>query len=95
VTDAVPTVFIHTARPCVIRELSCAHSDWDPDLARIDLTAKPLMERKRNLAETFEPTPTAVLTEYVEGDGGAFYGVCKEHGLERLRHATKVPRPVG
>jgi DNA ligase D-like protein (predicted ligase) len=57
-----------------------------------DLTARPLMERKRILAETFEPTPTAVLTEWVERDGEAFYKVCKEHGLEGIIAKEKSSR---
>jgi len=57
-----------------------------------DLTAKPLMERKRILAETFETTPSAVITEYVENDGEAFYKVCREHGLEGVIAKEKRSR---
>jgi len=57
-----------------------------------DLTAKPLMERKKLLAETFEPTANAVITEYVEGDGEAFYRVCREHGLEGVIAKEKRSR---
>jgi len=47
-----------------------------------DLTAKPLMERKRILAATLEETESSVLCDYVESDGEAFYRVCRERGLE-------------
>ena len=47
-----------------------------------DLTAKPLMERKRILAVTLEETESAVLSDYVERDGETFYGICRERGLE-------------
>ena len=57
-----------------------------------DLTAKPLLERKRLLAESFEPTPSAVITEFVEADGEAFYQVCKQHGLEGVIAKEKSSR---
>ncbi len=47
-----------------------------------DLTAKPLMERKKILADVFENTESAVVTDYVEGEGQAFYRICRERGLE-------------
>lgn len=47
-----------------------------------DLTAKPLMERKKILADVFENTESAVVTDYVEGEGEAFYRICRERGLE-------------
>lgn len=47
-----------------------------------DLTAKPLMERKRILADVLRETESCVLCDYVEGDGEAFYRVCRERGLE-------------
>ena len=47
-----------------------------------DLTAKPLMERKRILAATLEETESAVLGDYVERDGETFYRICRERSLE-------------
>jgi ATP-dependent DNA ligase len=57
-----------------------------------DLTAKPLMERKRILAEVFEPTESAVVTDYVDADGEAFYRVCHEGGLEGIIAKRKDSR---
>lgn len=57
-----------------------------------DLTAKPLMERKRILADVLEETESAVLCDYVEGDGEAFYRVCRERGLEGVIAKRKDSR---
>lgn len=57
-----------------------------------DLTAKPLMERKKILADVFEATESAVVTDYVEGEGEAFYRVCRERGLEGIIAKRKDSR---
>lgn len=57
-----------------------------------DLTAKPLMERKRILAQVFEPTESAVVTDYVETEGEAFYRICLERGLEGIIAKRKDSR---
>jgi ATP-dependent DNA ligase len=57
-----------------------------------DLTAKPLMERKKILADVLEPTESAVLTDYVEGEGEAFYRICRERGLEGVIAKRKDAR---
>jgi len=57
-----------------------------------DLTAKPLMERKRILADVFEPTESAVVTDYVEGEGEAFYRICRDRGLEGVIAKRKDSR---
>jgi bifunctional non-homologous end joining protein LigD len=49
-----------------------------------DLTAKPLMERKKILADVFGTTESAVVTDYVEGEGEAFYRICRDRGLEGI-----------
>lgn len=49
-----------------------------------DLTGKPLMERKRILADVLEETESAVVGDYISGDGEAFYRVCHERGLEGI-----------
>ncbi len=57
-----------------------------------DLTAKPLTERKKVLAEVFENTESAVVTDYVETEGEAFYRVCRERGLEGIIAKRKDSR---
>jgi len=57
-----------------------------------DLTAKPLMERKKILAEVFEPTESAAVTDYVDAEGEAFYRVCRERGLEGVIAKRKDSR---
>src|SRR3972149_9627706 len=57
-----------------------------------DLTAKPLMERKKILADVFEPTESAVVTDFVGCEGEAFYRVCRERGLEGLIAKRKDSR---
>ncbi|HKZ63641.1 MAG TPA: non-homologous end-joining DNA ligase [Thermoplasmata archaeon] len=57
-----------------------------------DLTAKPLMERKEILADVFENTESAVITDYVEQEGEAFYRVCRERGLEGIIAKRKDSR---
>jgi len=49
-----------------------------------DLTAKPLMERKKILESVLEPTESSVVTDYVEAEGEAFYRICHERGLEGI-----------
>lgn len=57
-----------------------------------DLTAKPLMERKKILEQVFENTESAVLCDYVETEGEAFYRVCRERGLEGIIAKRKDSR---
>jgi bifunctional non-homologous end joining protein LigD len=57
-----------------------------------DLTAKPLTERKAILAEVLEETESAVLCDYVEAEGEAFYRICRERGLEGVIAKRKDSR---
>jgi len=57
-----------------------------------DLTAKPLMERKRILADVFEETESASLCDYVEAEGEAFYRICRDRGLEGVIAKRKDSR---
>ena len=57
-----------------------------------DLSAKPLTERKKILAETLEETESSVLCDYVEGEGEAFYRICRERGLEGVIAKRKDSR---
>jgi len=57
-----------------------------------DLTPKPLMARKKILEGVLEETESAVLCDYVERDGEAFYRVCRERGLEGIIAKRKDSR---
>jgi len=59
-----------------------------------EVTAKPLMERKRILQETFRPTTSAVISDYVEKEGEAFYKICRDRGLEGMIAKEKASRYV-
>ena len=59
-----------------------------------DLTGLPLMERKARLTAIFEETPTAVLSDYFEGEGTAFYRICMERGLEGIMAKAKTSKYV-
>jgi DNA ligase D-like protein (predicted ligase) len=59
-----------------------------------DLTGLPLMDRKKRLAEVFEPSPAAVLSEFFEGEGKAFYRICMERGLEGIMAKAKSSKYV-
>lgn len=67
------------ARGSLVYELS--------DILSLDgqlLTDLPLWERKNILHSHVEPSKTAQLVEFVEGDGIAFYDAVCEHGLEGM-----------
>lgn len=57
-----------------------------------DLTARPLMERKKVLAEVLEETESSVLSDYVEAEGEAYFRICKERGLEGIIAKRKDSR---
>src|SRR3972149_3400769 len=51
-----------------------------------------IFERKESLADVFENTESAVITDYVEQEGEAFYRVCRERGLEGIIAKRKDSR---
>lgn len=57
-----------------------------------DLRKKPLLERKRILADVLEETESAVVTDYVDTEGEAFFRVCRERGLEGIIAKRKDSR---
>lgn len=77
----------------IARELPATYVAFDIlHLDGEDLTNKPLMERKRILAEVFEETESAVVSDFIERDGEAFFRVCQERGLEGIIAKRKDSR---
>jgi len=53
-------------------------------LSGTELVQRPLFERKKLLAETIESTPELAVSQFIDGQGIAFYRLTQESGLEGI-----------